>query len=123
MSDLLHIPADVREIADLAARRYYTSAFEGPLADLITETLAADRAQRFMPKKRMGLTSVQADTLRYIRAYSVEHGFPPSFGEIAKALDLKSKSGVHRIVTALEERGHIRRLPYRARAIEIIGAP
>ena len=52
-----------------------------------------------------------------------ETGVPPSFDEMKDALDLKSKSGIHRLITALEERGFIRRLPNRARAIEVIKLP
>ena len=52
-----------------------------------------------------------------------ECGVPPSFEEMKDALDLKSKSGIHRLITALEERGFLRRLPHRARALEIIKLP
>src|ERR1051325_621209 len=52
-----------------------------------------------------------------------EAGIPPSFDEMQDALELRSKSGIHRLVTALEERGFIRRLPNRARAIEVIKVP
>ncbi len=52
-----------------------------------------------------------------------EAGVPPSFDEMKDALDLRSKSGIHRLITALEERGFIRRLPNRARAIEVIKLP
>jgi repressor LexA len=52
-----------------------------------------------------------------------ESGVPPSFDEMKEALDLKSKSGIHRLITALEERGFLRRLPHRARAMEIVRLP
>jgi len=52
-----------------------------------------------------------------------ESGVPPSFDEMKEALDLKSKSGIHRLITALEERGFVRRLPHRARAMEIVKLP
>jgi repressor LexA len=52
-----------------------------------------------------------------------DKGVPPSFDEMKDALDLKSKSGIHRLITALVERGFIRRLPHRARAIEVIRLP
>ncbi len=52
-----------------------------------------------------------------------ESGVPPSFDEMKEALDLRSKSGIHRLITALEERGFVRRLPHRARAMEIIKLP
>lgn len=68
-----------------------------------------------------GLTARQRDALVFIQKYTTENdGIPPSFDDIKSALGLGSKSGVHRIVTALEERGRIRRLPQRARAIEIV---
>ena len=52
-----------------------------------------------------------------------ETGVPPSFDEMKDALSLKSKSGIHRLITALEERGFIRRLPHRARALEVLKMP
>ncbi|KQZ49740.1 hypothetical protein ASD54_12440 [Rhizobium sp. Root149] len=68
-----------------------------------------------------GLTHQQADTLRFIQAFITESGGAgPSYDEIKDALGLASKSGVNRLLKALEERGRIRRLPHRARAIEII---
>lgn len=68
----------------------------------------------------MGLTVQQARTLGFIREYTREHEVSPSFEEIRDHLGIEGRSGVHRIVKALEERGRIRRLPHRARAIEII---
>jgi repressor LexA len=61
--------------------------------------------------------------LRFIHERLKEAGVPPSFDEMKDALDLRSKSGIHRLITALEERGFIRRLPNRARAIEVIKLP
>lgn len=69
------------------------------------------------------LTSKQKELLLLIHARMQETGVPPSFDEMKDALDLKSKSGIHRLITALEERGFIRRLPHRARALEIIKMP
>ena len=69
------------------------------------------------------LTSKQKELLMLIQARLQETGVPPSFDEMKEALDLKSKSGIHRLITALEERGFIRRLPHRARALEIIKLP
>jgi repressor LexA len=66
------------------------------------------------------LTRKQNELLRFIQERLDETGIPPSFDEMKEALDLKSKSGIHRLITALEERGFIRRLPNRARALEII---
>ena len=69
------------------------------------------------------LTSKQKELLVFINARLQETGVPPSFDEMKEALALQSKSGVHRLIIALEERGFIRRLPHRARAIEIIKLP
>jgi SOS-response transcriptional repressor LexA len=68
----------------------------------------------------IGLTHKQRDCLSFIRAYMAEHGICPSYREMREALALKSTSGSARLVLALEERGHIRRLPGRGRAIEIV---
>jgi len=69
------------------------------------------------------LTRKQLELLNYIKSRTDVDGVPPSFDEMKDALDLKSKSGIHRLITALEERGFIRRLAHRARALEIIKLP
>ncbi|HEX8512815.1 MAG TPA: transcriptional repressor LexA [Allosphingosinicella sp.] len=69
------------------------------------------------------LTRKQSELLTYIQARLAESGVSPSFEEMKEALALKSKSGVHRLISALEERGFIRRLPNRARALEILRMP
>ncbi len=69
------------------------------------------------------LTRKQQELLLYIDAKLKEGGVSPSFEEMKEALDLKSKSGVHRLISALEERGFIRRLPNRARALEVLKVP
>jgi repressor LexA len=69
------------------------------------------------------LTKKQIQLLEFIQARLARDGVPPSFDEMKLALDLRSKSGIHRLVTALEERGFIRRLPHRARALEIVRLP
>jgi repressor LexA len=69
------------------------------------------------------LTRKQHELLRFIQIKLEEDGVSPSFEEMKDALDLKSKSGVHRLISALEERGFIRRLPNRARALEILRQP
>jgi len=69
------------------------------------------------------LTRKQNELLRFIHERVRETGVPPSFDEMKEALELKSKSGIHRLITALEERGFIRRLPNRARALEVIRMP
>lgn len=69
------------------------------------------------------LTKKQLDLLDFIQTRLQRDGVPPSFDEMKEALDLRSKSGIHRLITALEERGFIRRLAHRARAIEIVKLP
>src|SRR5574343_139802 len=69
------------------------------------------------------LTRKQLELLDFIRTRMHRDGIPPSFDEMKEALDLRSKSGIHRLITALEERGFIRRLAHRARALEIIKLP
>jgi len=69
------------------------------------------------------LTAKQRDLLLFIRHRLDQDGVSPSFDEMREALDLKSKSGVHRLISALEERGFIRRLPNRARALEVVKMP
>ena len=69
------------------------------------------------------LTRKQHELIRFIQDRLEETGISPSFEEMKEALDLKSKSGVHRLISALEERGFIRRLPNRARALEVLKQP
>ena len=69
------------------------------------------------------LTRKQQELLLFIHERMKESGVPPSFDEMKDALELASKSGIHRLITALEERGFIRRLPNRARALEVIKLP
>ena len=69
------------------------------------------------------LTAKQHELIRFIQTRLEETGISPSFEEMKEALDLKSKSGVHRLISALEERGFIRRLPNRARALEVLKTP
>lgn len=69
------------------------------------------------------LTPKQHELLLFIHQKLKETGVSPSFDEMKTALDLRSKSGIHRLVTALEERGFVRRLPHRARALEILKMP
>jgi repressor LexA len=69
------------------------------------------------------LTRKQLELLDFIKTRLEIEGVPPSFDEMKEALDLRSKSGIHRLITALEERGFIRRLAHRARAIEIVKLP
>jgi len=69
------------------------------------------------------LTRKQYELLRFISERLKESGVPPSFDEMKDALDLRSKSGIHRLISGLEERGFIRRLPHRARALEVVKLP
>ena len=69
------------------------------------------------------LTSKQNELLKFIHQRLTESGVSPSFDEMKEALDLRSKSGIHRLIMALEERGFIRRLPNRARALEVLKPP
>ena len=69
------------------------------------------------------LTAKQHELIRFIQQRLEDTGISPSFEEMKEALDLKSKSGVHRLISALEERGFIRRLPNRARALEVVKLP
>ena len=69
------------------------------------------------------LTRKQLELLLFINERLKEEGVPPSFEEMKEALDLQSKSGVHRLIVALEERGFIRRMPNRARALEVLKLP
>jgi len=69
------------------------------------------------------LTRKQHELLTYIHQHLDEHGISPSFDEMKEALSLKSKSGIHRLITGLEERGFIRRLAHKARALEVLKLP
>jgi repressor LexA len=75
------------------------------------------------PETAAMLTRKQYDLLMFIHKRVQRDGVSPSFDEMKEALDLRSKSGIHRLITALEERGFIRRLAHRARAVEIIRLP
>lgn len=69
------------------------------------------------------LTRKQHELVLYLHRYLADQGVSPSFDEMKEALGLKSKSGIHRLITGLEERGFIRRLQHRARAIEVVRLP
>ena len=69
------------------------------------------------------LTRKQTELLLFINARLIRDGVSPSFEEMKEALALKSKSGIHRLITGLEERGFIRRLPHKARALEVLRLP
>ncbi len=88
----------------------------GPAERLFRGGACKERGQGMLTRK-------QYDLLRFIHERLKETGVPPSFDEMKEALDLRSKSGIHRLITALEERGFIRRLPNRARALEVVRLP
>ncbi len=69
------------------------------------------------------LTAKQLELLRLIHRHTRRTGVAPSFEEMKEAVGLKSKSGIHRLITALEDRGFVRRLPHRARALEVLKLP
>src|SRR5580698_9012865 len=75
------------------------------------------------PGEETMLTRKQYELLMFIHERVRETGIPPSFDEMKDALDLKSKSGIHRLITALEERGFLRRMEKRARALEVLKLP
>ena len=76
---------------------------------------------RHTPPEPLGLTAKQRELAEFIRDHNYEHGVSPSYDQMKDALGLKSKSGVHRIVLGLEERGWITRIPDRARSIVLVG--
>ena len=94
----------------------------GATLSSLTGSLGTERHHQLGDLLEM-LTRKQYELLRFINERLKEAGVPPSFDEMKDALDLRSKSGIHRLITALEERGFIRRLPNRARAIEVIKLP
>src|SRR3982751_3533243 len=87
------------------------------------------RVSGFVPKsgRRSGektvLTRKQNELLMFINKRLNDDGVSPSFDEMKEALHLKSKSGIHRLITGLEERGFLRRLPHRARALQVLKLP
>src|SRR5437660_10986074 len=87
------------------------------------------RASGFVPKaarhsgEKTVLTRKQNELLMFINKRLNDDGVSPSFDEMKEALRLKSKSGIHRLITGLEERGFLRRLPHRARALQLLKLP
>src|SRR6201985_874581 len=94
----------------------------GAALSSLTRSLGTERHHQLGDLLEM-LTRKQYELLRFINERLKEAGGPPTFDEMKDALDLRSKPGIHRLITALEERGFIRRLPNRARAIEVIKLP
>lgn len=89
-------------------------------AELIrTDPALANEVARLLSISGGGLTERQADALEFIQVYFRANGFTPTFTEIMKEIGLHSKAGVHRLLTGLEERGVIERIPNRARSISL----
>lgn len=80
-------------------------------ADLVHDIIA--------DRRKHGLTRTQREVLDFLKVYSDRNGLMPTFSEVAAHLGIASKSNVHRLITALEERGHIERIPGRVRAIKL----
>jgi len=111
----MSIPEDIRDIAKRAA---LVNDFEGRCI-AIGKAIQAERDKK--SSRHMSLTSSQNELLDYIRTYINENdGVAPSINEMTVALD-KGRSRVHAQLVQLEERGRIKRIPYAARAIQIIG--
>lgn len=112
-------PPSVRTIAEQALEKWTHSAVALSLSDAVCWAIMEDRRGRAM-EKPIGLTRRQHEALIFIEKFSQHYGYAPSYQEIGRQLGLASKSGVHRIITALEERGHIKRRPDRARSIVLL---
>lgn len=94
---------------------------ENPMLAKAIIDVSTARNASLAVRPKMALTAKQRDLLEFIRAFSAENGgVAPSYEEMMHAMGLASKSGIHRLVVALEERGFINRLPERARAIVIV---
>lgn len=85
--------------------------------------LANEVARQLSAAVTVGLTRRQASALTFMRSYFAEHGVMPSYAETREALGLASSSGVSQVIAGLVERGHIKRLPGRARAITFVRGP
>lgn len=91
--------------------------------DLLRQVLdSIDEAPKDAVRLRTGMTPKQKELLDFIKSYSGRNGYCPSYDDMMKALGLRSKSGIHRMVYALKERGYVRLLPNRARSIELTRA-
>jgi hypothetical protein len=114
-------PADISD-AIWEAAELLMDEFRDENDDLVfvARVLAADRERRPLPTVG-GLTQHQKSALDFIRGFVFEHGFSPSYGEIAQALGVAGKSQVHKTVHELVERGAIALLPNRSRSIQVVG--
>lgn len=117
------IPDDVREIAQRAYNYWLEPSDDGRSRDLkhvIAQAIMADRRTRVsFQGAKVGMTRRQKQAMDFVTSYHAENGFMPSYEEIKVHLGLASKSGVHRIIHALVERGALEMLPNRKRAMSI----
>lgn len=117
------IPDDVREIAQRAYNYWLEPSEDGrsrDLKDVIAKAIMADRRTRVsFQASVIGMTRQQKRTMDFVTSFHAENGFMPSYEEIKDHLGLASKSGVHRIIHALAERGAIEMLPNRKRALRL----
>lgn len=121
MTSLSDFPPDVQAAAQRAYDRWMMKDAPSTLV-AFAEVIMTDRAQR--PQPRIGgLTAHQKRVMDYLTWFISKNGISPSFDDIRAHLGLASKSSVHRVITELEERGAIQRLPNRSRAITIISNP
>lgn len=112
------------ERASSAAAKVYETWLAGGLSfeEALRQAVQEGAILATQQPRRVGLTPAQLELLFFIESFIEENGFPPSFDEMREAINLRSKSGVHRLIEGLVERGAIRRLPNRARALEVVAA-
>jgi hypothetical protein len=116
-------PDQIRAAGEKAYRDYLLSAAPSLGIAFVEAVKAGVRLSTAVAlPRRVGITAKQRELFDFIVA-NTDGGVPPSFDEMAAGIGINSKSGVHRLLTGLEERGFIRRLRNRARAIEIIASP
>ena len=118
-------PGIPREVSELAREIAHNSPYLDT-ESMIVRAILRDRERRAPGPTSYrvgGLTAHQKRVFDYLQAYIAEHGYSPSYDDIKTRFDLASKSGVHRVMHELEERGFIRMLPNRSRSITIIATP
>lgn len=120
--NLSDFPPDVQAAAAKAHAEFADSQCRDNLGVIIARAIMGDRLTN-QPKRIGGLTAHQRRVMDYLTWFIGKNGISPSFDDIRAHLGLASKSSVHRVITELEERGAIQRLPNRSRAITIIANP
>lgn len=121
MTSLSDFPPDVQALANQAHAEFADSRVKDNLTVIIALAIMADRAGRL---DLTGLTPRQADCLRFIHQHQAAHGgVSPSYDEIASGIGISSRGRVGLLIDQLEDRGRIKRLPNRSRAITIISTP